>query len=74
MSTLILLACLALWYASGVWGFIYMCTRKFDFTTRDLPMAISTGFLGPFVLLAGLMLYLTELNRVIVKKRSGQHD
>lgn len=46
-----------IWYALGVGFFIYWWTSRHDFTTGEIPLALTCGFMGPITYIIGLLVY-----------------
>lgn len=57
------------WYITGVWGFIFWYTKDFNLTTREIPLAIFEGLLGPLTWLVGAGIH--GSSKTIIKKRDN---
>lgn len=59
-----------IWYAIGVFSFIYWWTKDYDFTPSEIPMALGAGLAGVFTFWLGYCIHgKLESNWIIVKKR-----
>lgn len=63
---------LILWLVIGSSGFIYWWTNDWDFTNRDVPMAVAASILGPFSYVAGYFIHsdTTKESKPIIRKRN----
>lgn len=46
-----------LWWAAGIYGFIFWWTTQHDFTAAELPIAVSLGLMGPLAFLVGWLVH-----------------
>jgi hypothetical protein len=61
---------IALWWASGIAGFIYWWTSEFDFEVVDIIPVIFVGSLGPLAFIFGCIAHNTD--SIIIKGRKSK--
>ena len=75
---ILIILVVVLWWLVGLLGFIFWCTREFDFESNDVlpacfisiigPLTFIVGFFIPFI--RGFFIYSeNEENKIIFKKR-----
>ncbi len=61
------------WYALGIWGFVWWWTRTHDFTSNDIMLMLWIGLLGPGSWLMGLGIHglkNKQSKNVILKRKT----
>ena len=70
MNIIIWILAFLAWEMIGAAGFIFWSTREWDFTTKDIPVALGIGLVGPLSWVIGYTVYGDSIKpRIIVKKR-----
>ena len=72
MNEYLLAAAIILWLAVGFASFVFWWTRLFDFTVKELGVALFSSLLGPFNFYAGWCVFGNSWKfscRVLFKKR-----
>ena len=64
------------WYALGFCSFVFWWTKDYDFTPRQLCMALVGGFLGLFSFFIGWHVHgnLLNENTVLISKRTSRTE
>ena len=61
-----------LWWIIGMAGFVFTWTSRYDFTTKDVVIAVMAGMQGPFAWLFGwLALIRKPWAKTILRKRGS---
>lgn len=69
MTTLIIIIAIVAWWIIGFAGFIYWWTKDYDFTLREMSMAVAAGIIGPFSWLAGWIIHGNYDSSKIIKHK-----
>ena len=60
---------IVIYYAIGVYGFIYWWTMEFDLNHEDLLLTALAGMLGPLTWLVGWAVHAKTPDKTIIKRK-----
>jgi len=69
MEIINIIMLIIIWFAIGVWGFVYWWTKDFDLTTKCIPIMFLTGCCGIFSWFVGWTIHGEKKERILMRRR-----